>query len=87
MFTLLQDRITKLENTVRWDWQPGDVAIWDNRTTQHYAIADYDEQYRRLTRVTLAGDVPVNPAGEHSRVVVGDASHYSPIAAVQRIAS
>ncbi len=39
------------------------------------------------TRKRHAGDVPVNPAGEHSRVVVGDASHYSLIAAVQRIAS
>ncbi len=58
LFGLLQARVTKLENTVRWNWQPGDLAIWDNRATQHYAVADYDDQYRRLNRVTLAGDIP-----------------------------
>ncbi|KAA0022330.1 TauD/TfdA dioxygenase family protein [Antrihabitans cavernicola] len=79
LFNLLQDRVTKLENTARWNWQAGDVAIWDNRATQHYAVADYDDQYRRLNRITLAGDVPVNVRGERSRVVTGDAEHYSVI--------
>ena len=46
LFNLFQARVTKLENTVRWNWEPGDVAIWDNRATQHYAVADYDDQYR-----------------------------------------
>jgi alpha-ketoglutarate-dependent sulfate ester dioxygenase len=80
LFGLLQSRVTKLENTIRWNWQPGDLAIWDNRATQHYAVADYDDQYRRLNRVTLAGDIPVDIYGEHSRVVVGDASQYSDVA-------
>ena len=80
LYSVLQARITKLENTVRWNWQPGDLAIWDNRATQHYAVADYDDQYRRLNRITLAGDVPVSVGGECSRVVAGDASHYSDIA-------
>ncbi|MBT0565792.1 TauD/TfdA family dioxygenase [Williamsia sp. CHRR-6] len=79
LFNLLQDRITRLEHTVRWQWSLGDVAIWDNRATQHYAIADWDDQYRRLERVTLAGDVPVSLQGESSRVIAGDATHYSPI--------
>jgi taurine dioxygenase len=79
LFQLLQSRITKLENTVRWSWLPGDLAIWDNRATQHYAVADYDDQYRRLSRVTLAGDVPVDVYGTPSRVVAGDASHYSDV--------
>jgi alpha-ketoglutarate-dependent taurine dioxygenase len=77
---LLQQRITRLENTVRWNWQVGDLAVWDNRATQHYAVADYDDQYRRLSRVTLAGDVPVDIHGRRSRVLVGDASRYSPVA-------
>ena len=68
LFALLQARITKLENTIRWSWQPGDLAIWDNRATQHYAVSDYDDQYRRLNRVTLAGDIPVDVSGRHSRV-------------------
>jgi len=79
LFNLLQSRITKLENTIRWDWQPGDLAIWDNRATQHYAVADYDDQFRMLNRVTLAGDIPVAVDGKTSRVVAGDASHYSDV--------
>jgi alpha-ketoglutarate-dependent sulfate ester dioxygenase len=79
LFGLLQNRITKLEHTIRWNWAPGDLAIWDNRATQHYAVADYDDQFRSLRRVTLAGDVPVDVHGQRSRVVAGDASHYSAI--------
>jgi alpha-ketoglutarate-dependent taurine dioxygenase len=79
LFGLLQARITKLEHTIRWNWRPGDVAVWDNRATQHYAVADYDDQYRRLSRVTLAGDIPVDVHGQRSRVIVGDASHYSDV--------
>lgn len=71
LFELLQRRITQPENTIRWNWAPGDVAIWDNRATQHRAIDDYDNQQRLLHRVTLAGDVPVNPAGQRSRVLSG----------------
>jgi len=68
---LLQRRITTPENTIRWNWEPGDVAIWDNRATQHRAIDDYDSQPRLMHRVTLMGDVPVNVHGERSRVVNG----------------
>ncbi|ABG93890.1 MULTISPECIES: TauD/TfdA family dioxygenase [Rhodococcus] len=79
LFRVLQDHAISLEFTTRWNWQSGDVAIWDNRATQHYAVADYDDQYRRLNRITLAGDVPVNIRGERSRSVAGDASGYSVI--------
>jgi alpha-ketoglutarate-dependent sulfate ester dioxygenase len=79
LFQLLQHRVIKLENTIRWSWLPGDLAIWDNRATQHYAVADYDDQYRRLSRITLAGDVPVDVHGTPSRVIAGDASHYSEV--------
>ncbi|MER7012704.1 TauD/TfdA family dioxygenase [Saccharopolyspora sp. NPDC000359] len=78
LFRLLQDRVTQLENTVRWNWADGDLAIWDNRATQHYAIADYDDQPRRLHRITLAGDVPVSVDGVRSTTRTGDAAHYSP---------
>lgn len=77
VFQLLQNRVTRLENTVRWQWQDGDVAIWDNRATQHYAISDYDDLPRRLHRITLAGDVPVSVDGVRSVSRQGDASHYS----------
>ncbi|SIR64554.1 TauD/TfdA dioxygenase family protein [Williamsia sterculiae] len=79
LFDLLQARTIRLENTVRWSWRSGDLAIWDNRATQHYAVADYDDAYRRLNRITLAGDVPVDVHGERSRTLKGDASHYSDI--------
>jgi taurine dioxygenase len=42
----------------RWRWQAGDVAIWDNRATHHYAIADYGDAPRTIHRVTLEGESP-----------------------------
>jgi len=77
VFELLQARVTRLENTVRWQWAPGDLAIWDNRATQHYGVADYDDLARRLHRVTVAGDVPVSIEGVPSTARAGDASAYS----------
>jgi taurine dioxygenase len=71
LFELLQRRITLPENTIRWNWQPGDVAIWDNRATQHRAVDDYDDQRRLMHRVTLMGDTPVDVHGQRSRVVSG----------------
>ncbi|MFP6663760.1 MAG: TauD/TfdA family dioxygenase [Deltaproteobacteria bacterium] len=43
----------------RWHWQVGDLAIWDNRSTHHYAIADYGDAPRTIHRVTLEGEAPV----------------------------
>jgi taurine dioxygenase len=77
LFQLLQNRVTNLDNTVRWQWQPGDLAIWDNRATQHYGVADYDDQPRRLHRITLAGEVPVSVDGVRSTPRTGDAEHFS----------
>ncbi len=42
----------------RWRWQEGDVAVWDNRSTQHYAVFDYGEQQRTIHRVTIEGEAP-----------------------------
>ncbi len=77
LFTLLQNRVTRLENTIRWTWQPGDVAVWDNRATQHYAVADFGTEYREMARITVAGDVPVSIDGRPSRVIRGNAEAYS----------
>jgi taurine dioxygenase len=78
LFRLFQDRVVRLEHTTRWTWAPGDVAIWDNRATQHYAIDDYDgAEHRQLTRITLAGDIPVGVDGRSSTVIAGNAEHYS----------
>jgi taurine dioxygenase len=66
LIALLQSHVHRLENTVRWRWSEGDVAIWDNRATQHYAINDYGDQLRVMRRATVAGDVPVSVDGRLS---------------------
>jgi len=46
------------EFTLRWRWTIGDVAFWDNRNTQHYAVADYLPERRTMHRATVNGDEP-----------------------------
>ncbi|MEC4019560.1 TauD/TfdA dioxygenase family protein [Streptomyces sp. H27-D2] len=46
------------EYQVRFRWQAGDVAFWDNRATQHYAVDDYAPHHRVAERVAIAGDRP-----------------------------
>jgi alpha-ketoglutarate-dependent sulfate ester dioxygenase len=72
----LQAYITRPENTMRWQWREGDVAIWDNRSTQHYAIFDYGRSHRKVQRVTTAGIAPVGLDGRESVALSGDASQY-----------
>ena len=71
LLQIFHDHITRLENTVRWNWTQGDVAIWDNRATQHYAINDYGDERRVVRRATVHGDVPVGIDGRRSVVVKG----------------
>jgi alpha-ketoglutarate-dependent taurine dioxygenase len=79
---LLQSYVTRPENTLRHSWRVGDVVVWDNRATQHYAVDDYGDLARRLHRVTVAGDVPVGADGGKSYLIEGDeAAHYTPQAA------
>jgi alpha-ketoglutarate-dependent taurine dioxygenase len=76
LIRVLQDYVTRPENTVRWQWRVDDLAIWDNRATQHYAIFDYGSEHRRGERVTVAGPVPVGVDGRSSVALTGDASAY-----------
>jgi alpha-ketoglutarate-dependent sulfate ester dioxygenase len=76
LIRLLQEYITRPEQTVRWHWREGDLAVWDNRATQHYAIADYGTAHRRGERVTVAGPVPVGVDGRPSVAIKGNASAY-----------
>lgn len=66
LMSVLQDHITRPENTVRWRWQAGDVVIWDNRSTQHRAITDFGSQLRVMKRAVLAGSIPTGIDGRQS---------------------
>jgi taurine dioxygenase len=44
------------EYQVRWRWQPDDVAMWDNRSTQHYAVMDYPPCHRKMERAGIVGE-------------------------------
>jgi taurine dioxygenase len=59
LLDLFYAHITKPEHVVRHRWQVGDVAMWDNRSTVHYANRDYGTARRVMHRITLRGDEPV----------------------------
>lgn len=61
LLDLFYAHITKPEHVVRHRWSVGDVVMWDNRSTAHYANRDYGDQRRVMHRITLRGDAPVGP--------------------------
>src|SRR5580700_11080137 len=77
LIRILQSYVTRPENTVRWTWEEGDVAIWDNRSTQHYAIYDYGDERRRMQRVTTQGTLIEGLDGRPSVALQGDSSLYN----------
>lgn len=58
LLAFLFAHVAKPEFQVRWRWQENDIAIWDNRVTQHYANADYLPARRVMHRATILGDKP-----------------------------
>jgi taurine dioxygenase len=44
------------EFQVRWRWKPNSMAMWDNRSTQHYAVMDYPPCHRKMERAGIIGD-------------------------------
>ena len=54
----LMQHATQERFQVRWRWQAGDVAIWDERCTLHYALSDHYPQHRKMRRCTVDGDRP-----------------------------
>jgi taurine dioxygenase len=69
LLALLHAHTTQPELTLRHRWRPGDVVLWYNRATMHYAIDDYGSAERRMRRVTIRGEAPVGPTGLVSHVV------------------
>ena len=54
LLPFLLDHVRSPEFQCRFHWEPGSIAMWDNRSVQHYAVADYQER-RVMRRVTIAG--------------------------------
>lgn len=54
----LYEHSTQPDNVYRHRWTAGDIVMWDNRCTMHYAIHDYGDETRSLHRITIAGDTP-----------------------------
>jgi alpha-ketoglutarate-dependent sulfate ester dioxygenase len=72
---LLFEQVTRPEYTARFRWEPGCVAMWDNRAVLHLPPHDHEHLAveRILHRVTVVGDVPVGPYGRSSESVCGEA--------------
>ena len=58
LLNYLTSRASIPEYQVRWSWKPGDIVVWDNRSTQHYACNDYFPAPRKMERAGIVGDVP-----------------------------
>lgn len=58
LLNYLISQATIPEFQVRWRWKKNSVAIWDNRSTQHYAVMDYGPCHRRMERAGIVGDKP-----------------------------
>lgn len=58
LLNYLKSRAAIPEYQVRWTWTTDSIAIWDNRSTQHYAVQDYWPAVRKMERATIAGDKP-----------------------------
>jgi taurine dioxygenase len=59
ILTMLFDIINRPDHQVRLRWRPGTIAMWDNRATQHYAVADFPEHRRTMHRVAVASDTRI----------------------------
>ncbi|MCX5045433.1 TauD/TfdA family dioxygenase [Aldersonia sp. NBC_00410] len=73
LLELFYEELARPEYTVRFRWEPGSIAFWDNRSTVHLAPRDLTtDDDRRLYRITLVGDVPVGPDNRESIALEGD---------------
>ncbi|MYR57442.1 TauD/TfdA family dioxygenase, partial [Streptomyces sp. SID625] len=73
LLEMLLEQAVRPEYTVRFRWEPGSVAFWDNRATVHLAPADNAHLGvpRIMHRVMLHGEVPVGVDGRPSEPATG----------------
>ena len=62
LLAMLFEHIKSPDFNLRWRWSPGDIALWDNRSVQHYAVPDYTTS-RVVQRIIVAGERPKGPRG------------------------
>lgn len=65
ILSLLFEHVKSPEFFMRWRWQTNDVALWDNRAVQHFAVPDYNTA-RVMQRVVLAGERPKGPGSSQA---------------------
>ncbi len=58
LLAFLYDHLESVDFQVRFSWEAGSVAMWDNRVTQHYAVWDYHPHVRHGHRVSVVGERP-----------------------------
>ena len=73
LLAMLYEHMTNPSFSVRFRWQPGSIAFWDNRATAHVVPTDVPPgAHRSMQRITIAGDLPVGPDGSVSSSLAGD---------------
>ncbi|MEU1038056.1 TauD/TfdA family dioxygenase [Streptomyces sp. NPDC005907] len=79
LLEMFVEQATRPEYTVRFRWEPGSVAFWDNRATVHLAPGDtgHLDHPRVMHRVMLAGDIPKGVDGRPSEALTGSPLHPS----------
>ena len=73
LLELIWEHVTRPEYTVRFKWNAGDIAFWDNRSTSHLAPTDiFQSDFdRQLYRITLVGQPLVGVDGQPSKAIQG----------------
>jgi taurine dioxygenase len=58
LFAFLARHIDQPQFAIRWHWRPGDLAVWDERTTLHRGVGDHFPLRRVVRRCTVDGERP-----------------------------